>query len=116
MGNKGKLGIVLPDGILTGPKLQYVRDYILSKSKLVAVVSLPYATFIPHGANVKASILFLQKLDKKTIETITKKDYDVFMADIEKIGYEGNKNGTITYKMTEYGEYILDKNNEKNCR
>ncbi len=111
--DKGRLGIVLPDGILTGPKLQYVRNYILSKSKLVAVVSLPYATFIPHGANVKASILFLQKLDSKKIKNLMKKDYEVFMADIEKIGYEGNKNGTITYKMTEYGEFILDSKSEK---
>jgi type I restriction enzyme M protein len=111
--NKGRLGIVLPDGILTGPKLQYVRDYILSKAKLVAVVSLPYATFIPHGANVKASILFLQKLDSKTLKSITESDYPVFLADIEKIGYEGNKNGTVTYKMTEYGDYILDDNNDK---
>lgn len=111
--NKGRLAIVLPDGILTGPKLQYVRDYILSKAKLVAVVSLPYATFIPHGANVKASILFLQKLDSKTLKSITESDYPVFLADIEKIGYEGNKNGTVTYKMTEYGDYILDDNNDK---
>lgn len=111
--NKGRIGIVLPDAILTGPKLQYVRDYILTKAKLVAVVSLPYATFIPHGANVKASILFLQKLDSKTLKKITEKDYSVFLADIEKIGYEGNKNGTVTYKMTEFGDYILDDNNEK---
>lgn len=111
--NKGRLGIVLPDAILTGPKLQYVRDYILTKAKLVAVISLPYATFIPHGANVKASILFLQKLDSKTLKSISKQNYPVFLADIKNIGYEGNKNGTVTYKMTEYGEYILDDQNEK---
>lgn len=109
----GRLGIVLPDAILSGPSLQYVRDYILSKSKLVAVVSLPYSTFIPHGANVKASILFLQKLNRKKIKQLKSKDYEVFMADIENIGYEGNKNGTITYLMDDFGEFIRDENGKK---
>ena len=112
----GRLGIVLPDAILSGPSLQYVRDFILSKSKLVAVVSLPYSTFIPHGANVKASILFLQKLNSKKLKYLNSKDYQVFMADIEEIGYEGNKNGTITYLMDDYGEYIRDKNGKKIVR
>jgi len=112
----GRLGIVLPDAILSGPSLQYVRDYILSKSKLVAVVSLPYSTFIPHGANVKASILFLQKLNSKKIKQLNSKDYEVFMADIEDIGYEGNKNGTITYLMDDYGEFIRDENGRKIVR
>lgn len=113
LADKGKMAIVLPDAILSGPKLQYVRDYILQHAKLIAVVSLPYATFIPHGANVKASIVFLQKLNSEELFTVNSDDYSVFLADIEKIGYEGNKNGTIIYKMDDYGEYILDEKNNK---
>ena len=111
--NKGKMAIVLPDAILTGPKLQYVRDWLLNKVKLIAVVSLPYSTFIPHGANVKASIIFVQKLDAKTLNKELKKNYSVFLADIENIGYEGNKNGTISYKMNDFGEYIYSENHKK---
>ncbi|WP_439895739.1 Eco57I restriction-modification methylase domain-containing protein, partial [Staphylococcus aureus] len=37
--NKGKMAIVLPDSVLTGPKLQYVRNYILKRFKVVGVVS-----------------------------------------------------------------------------
>ena len=109
----GRIGIVLPDAILSGPSLQYVRDFILSKAKLVAVVSLPYSTFIPHGANVKASIMFLQKLSEKRIKELNKNDYDVFMADVQEIGYEGNKNGTIKYLMNDYGEMLRDKKGRK---
>lgn len=111
--NKGKMAIVLPEGTLTGPKLQYVRDFINSKAKIVAIVSLPYATFIPHGANVKAAIMFLQKLGKEQLEKIHEEDYSVFMVDIEKIGYSGNKNGTINYKIDDYGNYTLDTDGEK---
>jgi type I restriction enzyme M protein len=110
---KGRMAIVLPDGILTGPKLQYVRDFITSWAKLIAIVSLPYATFIPHGANVKASIVFLQKLNRSDLERLNKEDYNVFMADVENIGYAGNKNGTINYKIDEYGEYQLDEKGER---
>lgn len=109
----GRMGIVLPDAILSGPSLQHVRDYILSKTKLVAVVSLPYSTFIPHGANVKASILFLQKLSSKKLKALNSDSYDIFMADIEEIGYEGNKNGTIKYLMDDYGEFIRDEKGRK---
>ena len=111
--NKGRMAIVLPDAILTGPKLQYVRDWLQSKVKLIAVVSLPYATFIPHGANVKASIIFVQKLDAKTLKKEINNDYTIFLADIENIGYEGNKNGTVTYRMNDFGEYIYDDNHKR---
>jgi len=78
----GKLGIVLPDGILSNASLFYVRDYIREKAIIKAVVSLPKGTFTPYGADPKASLLFLQK-----------KKYDgekqgsVLMGEIKNIGY-----------------------------
>lgn len=110
---KGRMAIVLPDGILSGPKLQYVRNYIFSKFKIVGVVSLPYSTFIPHGANVKASILLLQKLPSKKIKELNTSGYSTFMVDIEKIGYQGNKTGTLIYKIDNKGEFILDDKGNK---
>lgn len=57
----GKLGIVLPDGILTNSSLDYVRKFIEGNARILAVVSLPQHAFVPAGAGVKASLLFLQK-------------------------------------------------------
>lgn len=57
----GYLAIVLPDGILTNASMQYVRDWILEKFRLLAVVSLPQTTFMSTGAGVKSSVLFLRK-------------------------------------------------------
>lgn len=129
----GRMGIVLPDGILSGPKMQFVRDFIFSHFKVVGIISLPYETFIPHGANVKASILLLVKIAHNTASndacvennescdvvsadinnTIQINDYNTFMAEIEKIGYQGNKNGTLIYKTDDKGNFILDCNGEK---
>lgn len=80
----GKMGIVLPDGILTNSSLQYVRDFIIRNAKILAVVSLPQLAFISSGAGVKASLLFLQK--KKEGEEAT--NYPIFMAIAEHIGYD----------------------------
>jgi type I restriction enzyme M protein len=57
----GYLGIVLPDGILTNSSLQYVRDSIEDKYRIVAVVSMPQTAFAATGAGVKSSVLFLKK-------------------------------------------------------
>lgn len=57
----GFLAIVLPDGVLTNSSLQYVRDNIEDKYRIVAVVSMPQTAFAATGAGVKSSVLFLRK-------------------------------------------------------
>lgn len=80
--NGGKLGIVLPDSILTNYSLQYVRDYILKRTKILALVSLPHHAFVPSGAGVKSSLLFVEKIQQEN------EDYEVFMAIAKHIGYD----------------------------
>lgn len=88
----GRVGIVLPDGILTNSSLQYVRDFINDKAQILGVVSLPQAAFKrpaskgggDTGSGVKASLLFLRK--KKEGEKT--KDHSIFMAMVEHIGYD----------------------------
>lgn len=81
----GKAAIVLPDGILTNSSLQYVRDFILEKFQLLAVVSLPQCAFAHFGAGVKASVIFVRKRNKSEEP---KEDESVFMAAPELIGYD----------------------------
>lgn len=78
----GKLGIVLPDSVLTNSSLQYVRDFISKVGKILAVVSLPHHAFVPSGAGVKSSLLFLEKTQK------TNENYKVFMSIAKHIGYD----------------------------
>jgi len=66
----GYLAIVVPDGILTNSSLQYVRDGIEEKYRIVAVVSMPQTAFQATGAGVKSSVLFLKKHAAKTTEDI----------------------------------------------
>ncbi len=66
----GYLAAVVPDGILTNSSLQYVRDDIERKFRIVAVVSLPQTTFTHTGAGVKSSVLFLKKHTPATTDQI----------------------------------------------
>lgn len=80
----GRMGIVLPDGILTNSSLQYVRDFIMREARVLAVISLPQHTFVPAGAGVKASLLFLRKWREGEDR---EQDYPIFMAMAEHVGY-----------------------------
>lgn len=66
----GYLAIVIPDGVLTNSSLQYVRDGIEEKYRIVAVVSMPQTAFQATGAGVKSSVLFLRKHTAETTEKI----------------------------------------------
>lgn len=50
----GQAAVVLPDGLLTNASLQGVRDWILERFKVLAVVSLPQFAFAHFGAGVKS--------------------------------------------------------------
>jgi len=80
----GQMAIVLPDGILTNSSLQYVRDYLMEKTQILAVVSLPQFAFTHFGAGVKSSLVFVRKKADK--EKLGK--YPIFMAIAEHIGYD----------------------------
>jgi len=80
----GRMAIVLPDGVLTNSSLQYVRDFLMEKSQILAIVSLPQFAFTHFGAGVKSSLVFIRK--KKDNEDV--KNYPIFMAIAEHIGYD----------------------------
>ena len=97
----GRLGIVLPDGDLTNRNTEFVRAWLKDRAQIVAVVSLPKETFVPFGAGVKSSVLFLKKPKGKLPER-----YPIFFANLEKIGYDIR--GRKTYKRNQKGEVIDD--------
>lgn len=80
----GQVAIVLPDGILTNSSLQYVRDFLMERCQILAVVSLPQFAFTHFGAGVKSSLVFARKKGER--EKLGR--YKIFMAIAEHIGYD----------------------------
>jgi len=61
----GRMGVVLPEGVLNNTNLQKVRDYVESKAKIILIVSIPQDVFTASGANVKPSLLFIKKFTEE---------------------------------------------------
>ena len=57
----GRMGIVLPEGVLNNSNLQKVREFVESKAKILLIVSIPQDVFMASGATVKPSLLFFKK-------------------------------------------------------
>jgi type I restriction enzyme M protein len=109
----GRMAIVLPDGNLNNSSLGYVREFIQQKARILALVSMPVGTFMHAGVNPKTSVLFLQKINEEELNTLKKKNYPIFMAVVEKIGYDLNsKTPKVLYKKNEQGEIIKDEEGE----
>jgi type I restriction enzyme M protein len=113
----GKVGIVLPNGILSnpGPTDEAIRRWILRNCWVLASVELPVETFIHEaGVNILTSLLFLKKKtdDEMQREAIAgaQPDYPVFMAVAEKVGID--RRGNLVYKRRPDGEVILQRQNE----
>lgn len=56
----GRMGIVLPDGILGNQRDSYIRQWIESKAEILAVVDCPVETFMPH-TGTKTSVIIMRK-------------------------------------------------------
>lgn len=104
----GRAAIVLPDGVLTNSSMQYVRDFILEKFQLLAVVSLPQTAFAHFGAGVKSSIIFVRKRKKKEIAS---DEEAIFMAAPELIGFDATGRETenqLLEVVKQYKEFKKD--------
>lgn len=78
----GRLGLILPDGILGNPTDRYIREFILDKAKVLAVIDMPIETFLP-STGTKTSFLYLQKKHEDEKED----NYPIFMAIAKACGH-----------------------------
>ena len=65
----GRAAIVLPQGKFNNSSLAFIREWILRKARLLAVIGLHPNTFKPH-TGTKTSVLFLQKYTERQLAEI----------------------------------------------
>lgn len=106
----GRMGIVLPDGILGNPAAEYIRWWIMREAQVLASVDLPVEAFIAEAnVNILTSLLFLRRKSdsEKHAEALGGlEEYPVFMAVADKVGMD--RRGNKLYKRTPDGEEILE--------
>lgn len=106
----GRLGIVLPDGVLGNPAAEYIRWWIMRETQVLASVDLPVEAFIAEAnVNILTSLLFLRRKseEEKRAEALGGvEEYPVFMAVADKVGFD--RRGNKLFKRTPDGEEILE--------
>lgn len=65
----GRAAIVLPQGKFNNSSLAFIREWILRKARLLAVVGLHGNSFKPH-TGTKTSVLFIQKYTDQELKDI----------------------------------------------
>lgn len=104
----GRMAIVLPQGVLNNTNMQYIREWLFDKARILAVIGLHGNTFKPH-TGTKTSVLFLEKWGNETGESL--KDYPIFMAVSKKSGKDNS--GDYVYKKDEKGNFVWDNKGRK---
>lgn len=72
----GRAAVVLPQGKFNNSSLAFIREWILRKARLLAVVGLHPNTFKPH-TGTKTSVLFIQKYTERELNNIANVQRDV---------------------------------------
>jgi len=92
----GRLAIVLPQGVFNNTNDRYIREFIMKKARILAVIGLHGNSFKPH-TGTKTSLLFLRKWREEELdegENPKIKDYPTFFA-VSKIPFKDNSGNYI---------------------
>jgi len=104
----GRMAVVLPQGRFNNSSDQRLREFIMERCRILAVVGLHLNSFKPH-TNTKTSVLFVQKWnDEITAGPLCPRveDYDIFFAtqQVESVDNSGRK----VYRKNADGSFLRD--------
>lgn len=91
----GRMAIVLPQGRFNNASDKYVREYIASRCRIIAVIGLHPNVFKKH-TSVKTSVLIVQKWDEQCCPK--KEDYNIFFATMKEPSKDNH--GNKIYRST----------------
>lgn len=114
---KGRIGIILPNGYLANRSKKYrlFREWLLCQCRLVAICSFPRFTFKTSGADVSASVVYLEKRNKPITHVSKDTTYNFSVQMIENVGWNlGDKKAAPRFlRNIEDGSYIVGEDGER---
>ncbi len=111
----GRMAVVLPQGRFNNSSDQRLREFIMERCRILAVVGLHPNTFKPH-TGTKTSVLFIQKWndDASTGPLCPKAaEYDIFfatqqVASVDNSGHKVyRKNADGTFMRDTHGHFVV---------
>ncbi|MBD5242168.1 MAG: type I restriction enzyme HsdR N-terminal domain-containing protein [Muribaculaceae bacterium] len=105
----GRAAVVLPDSIFSSPGLEFIRIWLMRKTRIVASIDLHADTFQPHNGT-QCSVLIVEKKTEEEINIEERTgqilDYEIFMAMIDHIGHD--KRGNTIYVRDADGNLVME--------
>ena len=106
----GRIGILLPDGVLGNPGDEYIRWWILRHCEVLASVDLPVE---PFKVTVKEygltpalpSLLVLRRRSQEELINTEHPEYKVFMAVVDRAGVDAR--GNLLFQRAPDGEELV---------
>lgn len=107
----GRMGIVLPESVLSNKSYRYVVEYIFENSHVRSVIGMPEALFKTSGKGGTHTKTCLVTLEKKGID-IEKKS-KIFMAEAKWCGQDSRARAIAKNDLPKVGENLRSFKNNK---
>lgn len=109
---KGRAAIITPQSILNNPGLDYVREWLLAHTQILAVVELPVETFLISGREGTGTLTAILLVNRREIdETLAILEgkpiepYPIYMAIAHRVGYD--RRGKTVFRREKDGTDIV---------
>jgi type I restriction enzyme M protein len=91
--------LLIPNGLLGAPGMQYAREWIKSECQLLASIQLPQEAWkVECSLSLTTSLIVL----RRNPENYQGEDYNIFMAVLKKVGYDSRRKRL--YKLDKQGK------------
>lgn len=112
----GRIGIIFPNGYLgnRGPRYRLLRHWLLRHCRVAAICAFPRFTFKSSGADVSASIVYLEKRKAVLNNPDDDPGYVFAVEVVERVGWNvGTKRAEPVYQRdNDDGAYLVDTDGE----
>lgn len=95
----GRMAIILSNSIASIAEWEAVRKWFISKMRIVALFDLPANTFGETGV---ATTVFVAYKPKPNEQHLLEEDYEVYIREIEKVGYTVKTNDRIVIMSPDF--------------
>ena len=107
----GRIAIILPNGYLgnRSAKFESFREWLLRHCRVASICGFPRFTFKSSGADVSASVVFLEKRETPLTDSAEDTEYMFNCELIENVGWTvSSKKPTIVYERSpKDGSYLV---------
>ncbi len=91
LADKGRLGIILPEGYLCTPIYGYVRQWIIDHLRILSLTELPRRIFVRSNVDLRSNVLIAQRVSHETLNKLLAVNYPIHAEMVRKVGFKMGK-------------------------